>query len=62
MNKKSQHQATEKKPERDLASFDRLPEETKKLMKLKEQDEKAVGPEELVINKEIEEEASKTQP
>lgn len=55
MTKKSKPQGTENEPGEDLATFKNLPEKTKKLMKLKDQDEKSTGPEHTEITKKIEE-------
>lgn len=55
MSTKSKPQTSKKKTDRDLATFEELPDQTKELMKLKEQDEKTAGPEHVEITKKIEE-------
>jgi len=62
MNTKSKPQATETKPERDQATFEKLPEQTKELMKLKDQEEKTTGTEQVVITKQIQDKARKSRP
>lgn len=62
MSTKPKPQATEKDPGQALATFERLPEETKDLMKLKDQDEKTTGPEQVEIAKQIQEKARKSRP
>jgi hypothetical protein len=57
MTTKSKTQATEKDPGKDLATFERLPERTKDLLKLKDQAEKATGPGQVVITGQIERKA-----
>ena len=47
---------------RDLATFKRLPEETKELLKLKDQDERTTGTDQLRITRKIEEKARKSRP
>jgi hypothetical protein len=53
MNKKLKPQATERDFGRDLATFERLPDKTKELLKLKQQAEHATGPEQIVITRQI---------
>ena len=55
-------QATEKDFGRDSATFERLPERTKELLKLKQQAEKATGPKQIVITRQIKEKARKSRP
>lgn len=43
-----------------MATFERLPENTKDLLKLKHQDEKATGPEQVAIAKKIKDKAPKS--
>ncbi len=62
MSKKSKEPVTETKHERDQATFERQPENAKELMKLKDQDEKTTGPEQVVITRKIEDKARKSQP
>jgi hypothetical protein len=62
MKTKLKPQATEKDFGRDLATFERLPERTKELLKLKEQSEKATGPKQIVITRRIEKKARKSRP
>lgn len=62
MSTKPKPQATERDPGPDSATFERLPEETKDLMKLKDQDEKTTGPEQVEITKQIKEKARKPRP
>jgi len=62
MSTKSKPQDTETKPERDQATFEKLPEHTKELMKLKDQEEKATGTEQVVITKQIQDKAGKSRP
>jgi len=59
MSTKSKPQAAETRLRRDLATFERLPEKTKELMRLKDQDEKTTGPAQVVIAKQIEEKGRK---
>ncbi|MBE0541076.1 MAG: hypothetical protein IH623_06805 [Verrucomicrobia bacterium] len=59
---KPKPQATENDPGQALATFERLPEETKDLMKLKHQNEKSTGPEQVEIAKQIQEKARKPRP
>ena len=47
---------------RDPATFKRLPEETKELLKLKDQDERTTGTDQLGITRKIEEKARKSRP
>lgn len=44
---------TPKDPAQSLAMFGRLPEKTKELLRLKDQQEKTTGPEGVVINRQI---------
>jgi len=62
MSTKLKPQATEKDFGRDLATFERLPEKTKELLKLKQQAEHATGPEQIVIARQIAEKARKSRP
>ena len=59
MSTKSNPKATEKKLERDLATFERLPEKKKELMRLKKQNEEATGREKVEITRKIQEKARK---
>jgi hypothetical protein len=61
MNKKSKSEAIEKAPEDHQAIFEKLPEETKELMKLKNQKERVTGSEQVVVTREIEEKARKSE-
>ncbi len=58
MSTKPKPQATEKDPGQDLATFERLPEATKELHKLREQGEKTTGPEQVEITRTIEDKAA----
>jgi len=60
MSTKPTPQAAGKKLERDLATFEQLPEETKALMKLKDQDEKTTGPGKVVTSRKIADQARKS--
>ena len=62
MSTKPKPQAPEKDPGQASATFERLPEETKDLMKLKDQDEKTTGPEQVEITKQIQEKARNPRP
>lgn len=62
MSKKPKPQVTKKKTAHDLASFEKLPEQTKKLMKLKDQDEKTTGPDHVVTTRKIQDETRDSQP
>lgn len=62
MSKKSKPPTTEKDPGQGLVTFERLPEKTKELLKLMDQAEKTIGPEQVVITKEIHDKARKSQP
>jgi len=62
MSKKSKPHNPEKDPGQDLATFERLPEKTKELLKLKDQVEKTIGPEQVVITKQIHDKARKSRP
>lgn len=59
MNEKPKPQTTEKIPESDQTVFEKLPEETKELMKLKEQETKTSGSEKADVAREIQD---KSQP
>lgn len=54
MSTKPKPQATGKDPGKDISTFKELPENTKDLMELKEQDEKATGSEHIENTREIE--------
>lgn len=60
MNPKPKHQASEKHSSEDLATFEELPEKTKDLMKLKEQEEKTTGPKHIETTRKIEEKTHKS--
>jgi hypothetical protein len=62
MSTKSKPQDTETKLQRDQATFEKLPEQTKELMKLKDLEEKATGTEQVVITKQIQDKAGKSRP
>jgi hypothetical protein len=53
MSTKPKTQSNRKKIEHDLAAFEKLSEETKELMQLKEEDEKASGHEQVVTTRKI---------
>lgn len=59
MNEKPKPQDTEKKHDSDQTAFEKLPEETKELMKLKEQEAKTSGSEKADLAREIQD---KSQP
>jgi predicted ferric reductase len=62
MSMKPKPQAPEKDPGQASATFERLPEDTKDLMKLKDQDEKTTGLEQVGIAKQIQDKARKPRP
>lgn len=62
MSTKSKTQASKKGINRDLATFEKLPEKTKELMKLKAQDEKNTGREQVVTTRKIQEKTRKPRP
>ncbi len=53
---------TGKDSAQDSATFERLPEKTKELLRLKEQLEKTTGPEEAVISRQIHHQAHRLPP
>lgn len=60
MDQNSPFQTGEKNVGRDLTTFERLPEDKKELMKLKDQEEKTTGPEQVAISRKIDARAGKT--
>ena len=58
MSTKPKPQAPEEAPGEESATFKQLPEKTKELMKLKDQEEKTTGPGQIEIRKEIDEMAA----
>lgn len=61
MSMKPKPQAAAEAPGEESATFKQLPEKTKELMKLKDQEEKTTGIEQVAITKQIEEEDRKPQ-
>lgn len=62
MDQKSKPRTAETKSQRDLATFERQPEDKKELMKLKDQEERTTGPEHVVISRQIAEKTRKPKP
>lgn len=62
MSTKSRPQPIDKNHGQDLAAFERMPEATKELLKLKDQAEKVTGPERVVITQKIKDKARKPRP
>jgi hypothetical protein len=62
MSKKPKQQITRKSLGQDPALHETLPKQTKELLELKAHPEKAIGPEQLVLTREIEEKAREPQP
>jgi len=60
MSKKPKPQVSDSQSKRDLATFERLPEKTKELMKLKEQHEKGSAPEQVDTARKIADKSSKS--
>lgn len=60
MSAKPKPQVTVTKPDPHQATFEKLPEETKELMKLKEREVKTTGSEQVVITREIQKKARKS--
>lgn len=54
--------ATEKDLGRDLATFEQLPMRTKELLELKGQAERATGPKQSVISKQLKQKSRKSRP
>lgn len=62
MDQNSTPQPGEKDVGRDLTTFEKLPEDKKELMKLKDQEEKTAGPEHVEITRKIEDQARQPSP
>lgn len=62
MSMKPKPQAAGEAPGEESSTFKQLPEKTKELMKLKAQEEKTTGPEQVAVTKQIEEEDRKSRP
>jgi len=62
MNTKLKPKATEKDFGRDLAAFERLPERTKELLRLKEQSDKGADPKQIVSTRQSQTKARKSRP
>ncbi len=61
MSTKSKPEDNDDDLEEDLETFEEMPEKTKDLMKLKKEDEKTTGAEQVEITEEIEEKTNKPQ-
>jgi hypothetical protein len=61
MSTKSKPKATDKNHTRDSTTFERLPEQTKEMMKLKDHAEKASGHERVEATRKIEDKAHRAE-
>lgn len=62
MSTPSKTKTTDKESREDLATFERLPEKSKDLLKLKESEEKSTGPGQVELTQKIKAKGRQTQP